>query len=678
IHNTNLTAVNSYFEQLAGEPFLLKVKFVDFDFNESIPFAVVTYTSSFGISGTLIYQGLGIYFGDIDTSSLELGDYYFSFNATKQYYENQTKVNLIHLKIIAQPLALEVPNTVINGIGNDYITCQINVTGALSGALISSVNISTNWFNPYTVIDHNNGTYSLNFSTWNLPSQGIIEYYTISIFANKTNYKETSRSITIEVFPIQTSIGVNKSVLFVDVGSVVDIKINYTVEGSGMLILGANCSVTWPGSYSLISDAQGFVLRLNTSGLAIDTYSALINMEKAAYETAYENIIIIINRIEIKVNTMNFQGFIEAFSGDSILLRLNLTEFGTELLIENATIFYSLWNLDMDREFGYGYFDYISNGIYELELTLPNMVGNYEVTLTISKVGTIYKQTEFSFNISIKERALPNYVFWVIIYGLLGIICIFGIIGLRSFVILPRKRKKESELLANTQRYKDIMNIDALYISQKNSGLCIYSKDYYYSPEEDQSTLLTGFIQAITILSKKAAGKETLEETPIILKDFKGVDSMIELDFKYFNFFIIDYKNIRTTFILKEKASERFKNQAAQFISDIDSELSEKLENWNGELSEFNKLIPSFLEESFYISYREWFKLNHTKFINRIKEEEKLSKMELRLLNVIISMTKEREEFYLDYAINSVHEKNKDKVIEALERLIELKVVIPS
>jgi hypothetical protein len=367
---------------------------------------------------------------------------------------------------------------------------------------------------------------------------------------------------------------------------------------------------------------------------------------------------------------MNFQGFIEAFSGDMILIKINLTESGTDILIDNATIFYS-W------EFGPGYFDFINNGIYELELKLPDLTGNYRVTLIISKEGTIYKQTEFSFNIAIKEHALPNYIFWFIIYGLLGIICIFGIIGLRTFVLLPMKRKKESELLANTQRYKDVMNIDAVFIAQRYSGLCIYSKDYYYTSEEDQNTLLTGFIQAITILSTKVAGKEESKEIPIISKDFKPIEKIIELDFKHFNFFISDYKNIRITFILKEKASEKFKSQTAQLLSDIDSELSDKLENWDGGLDEFTKIVPSLFEKNFHISYRELFKLNEIKFINRVKNEEKLSKMELRLLNVIISMTKEREEFYLENAVRSVDEKNKDKVIEALEALIELKVVIP-
>jgi hypothetical protein len=144
IHKTSIIAIDTYFERFAGDPLLLKVKFIDSDLNTSIAFATITYNSTFGSSGTMVYHGLGEYISEIDTNSLGLGDYYFSFNASKSYYQNQSSIDLIHLKIVAQPLALEVPKTVISGSGNDYISCQVNVTGAFSGTLITEpANIST-------------------------------------------------------------------------------------------------------------------------------------------------------------------------------------------------------------------------------------------------------------------------------------------------------------------------------------------------------------------------------------------------------------------------------------------------------------------------------------------------------------------------------------------------------
>jgi hypothetical protein len=74
----------------------------------------------------------------------------------------------------------------------------------------------------------------------------------------------------------------------------------------------------------------------------------------------------------------------------------------------------------------------------------------------------------------------------------------------------------------------------------------------------------------------------------------------------------------------------------------------------------------------------EYFKLNSSKEINRIKKEEELSKIESRLLNVITSMTIENELFYLQDSVDLIHEKKKELVIAALESLIEKGLLIPS
>ena len=673
-HYTNLTAIEEYFEVIAGDPLLIKVKFLDYDFNQTIDFASITYNTTFGMSGTMTYQGLGQYFVELDTSTLGLGDYYISFNATKKYYESQSIIDLIHIKIIAQSLALEVPHTAINAMANDYATCQVNVTGAISGALIWPVNLSTNWENSYTVIDHNNGTYLLNFSTWALPALGIIETFTVSIFANKSNYGMATGFIVITIYPIQTIVSVNTSIFNADINEIVDIKVNYTVESSGILIFGANCTVTWDNSYNIIPDVYGFTVRLNTINLSIDTYTAIIKLEKAGFATVYKTITVIINRMAIKVNTMGFQDSIEALIGELIILKINLTEPDTEIYVESATVFYE-W------EFGTGYFDYLGYGTYELELKLPeNIKGNHKMDLTISKEDSIYMTTEYSFIITITEKVeIPsNTLVWFIVYGLLGIIGIFGIISLRTYVYLPRKRKKESELLARTQRYKDVMNIEAILISIRKSGLNVYSKNYF-SLKKFQNELLSGFVQAITLISDEIIGEKNMEkfsiETP---EHLKGIEKIINLDFKYFNFLICDFKDIRIIFILKEKASERLKTQTAELLSALDLKFSHQFKNWGGILNEFNQSLPPLLDEYLHLYYKEYFKLNTLKEINRIKREGDLSKIELRLFNVIRSMIKDKEKFYLKDSIDLIHEKKKELVIEALESLIERGIIVPS
>ncbi|MFX1280799.1 MAG: hypothetical protein ACFFA3_15595 [Promethearchaeota archaeon] len=670
-HNTTLTAVDSYIERLAGDPCLIKVNYTDYDFKTYIPFATVTYNSTFGQSGVMDFIGTGPYILDLDTSDLELGDYYFSFNASKDFYQSQTSKNLIHLKIMAQPLTIEVPDSIITGMGNDYVSCRINVTGLYSSSLIWPVNITTDWENPYTVTDHNNGTYTLNFSTSNLPTRGMNESFTVKVFASKKFYGSASRFITMEIHPIQATIGVNNSIILTDLGDKIYFKVNYTEKGSMSLIDGAICSITWPDTYTITFEGQEFVICLDTSNLTIATYTAFIKLEKPGFETVYSSVTVYINRIEIKVQTIDFEDSIKASIGETLMIRINLTEMSTGFPIENASVFYSC-------KFGLGYFTYVSDGIYELELTLPKTIdGNYRVTLIILKEGSVYKTKEFSFFISISTIKKPDYTMWYIITGLVIILGILGIFSLRTYVVVPYRRKKQAELLAKTQRYKDIMNIEAIVISNRLSGLHIYSKSYYLI-KDHQNELLSGFIQAITLISSEIVGKERLEEIKIKSDKIKGVEKIIELDFKHFNFFISDYKDIRIIFILKEKASDRFKSIIAEFLSNLDGKFANKFKNWTGDLEEFSTVLPSLINKHFQLFYREHFKINPILNTNRISKDEELNKLEIRLLNVVISMTKNQEEFYLEDALETIHEKNRDKLIEALEALITKKILIPS
>ncbi|MFX1569271.1 MAG: hypothetical protein ACFFCV_12980 [Promethearchaeota archaeon] len=992
IHQTELTAINPYFELYQGDPLLIRVKFIDFNLNTSIPFATITYESSFSSSGDMIYQGLGIYFAEIDTNSLGLGDYYFSFNASKDFYQSQIKYNLIHLKIIPEPLVLELPKTAVSAIGNDYVICQINVTGSFSGSLIWPANVSTDWQNPYNVINHNNGTYSLNFSTSNIPGEGIIETFSVSIFANKTNYGTTTGFITIIVYPINTIVSVNRTIVDVYLNEIVDIQVNYSVEGSGSLITGANCSVDWPGLYNVSPDGDSYIISLNTATFSTDTYLATIKMEKAGYETAYKTITvivseqeinltvyinsqeimenslielyfkedinilvrafaieeekflsgglatfvsdnyeenltevspsyynatiridgnyfdpgintiyilyqqqnyttnlfsfqflvyaqeinltvhlnsqeimehslielyfkedinillrafaieeekflsgglatfvsdkydenltevsptyfnttiriesdkfnpgintiyllyqqqnyssgvfsfqfliheqdinlsvyintqkimenslievnfneeitlscrayaeieeiyldggkftfvsgtykknipisanfwfntsitiessnfslginyiyvefaqvnytseifafqIIVNQIEINVKTIGFEDPFETLQGKTILIQLNLTELESKIYIDNASIYYQC-------DFGNGYFDYVGNGIYELELKIPEgSKGNHKITLIISKEESIYQTREFSFIIAITSIPQPNYVFLYIIIGLILGLSILGILSLRAYVIVPAKRRKKAELLAKTQRFKDAMNVQGLVLSQRESGLALFTKSYY-ALESAKKDLLSGFIYAITTISQEFMQKEAVEELKLDKEKIEVIEKIIELDFQYFNFLICDYKSFRAVFILKEEASERLKKHAMNILINLDTPLAPLLDKWDGSLDKFEEIIPPTINKYCQLYYKEHFVLNKPKYINKVVAENDLNPMESRVLNVIKSMTQRVPEFYLIDVVEMVGEKNKDLVIVGIESIIEKNLIIPA
>jgi len=670
-HHSSLTAVTPSFEIVTGDPLLVKAKFTDIDTNSSITFATVKYNSTFGHSGTMFYQGSGIYLADIDTNSLGLGIYYISVNATTDYYENQSVSNLIQVNVIAQSLVLDVPHKVIEATANNYAICQVNVTGAISGAMIPNATLSTNWQKYYNYLDHNNGTYTLNFSTNNLPTQGIIETFSISVYANKTDYGETSSFITLTVYPIETIVNANASIINARVNNIYDIHLNFTNEESGLLIEGANYSVVWPSLFNIILDDQGIIVQLNTINLSIDTYTAIIKVEKLGFETSFKTITVVIDYIDFMIKPINFQDSLQITAGETNIIIIKLTDPYTDVPIDNASVFYS-W------EFGLGYFDYISNGTYELELKIPKEIkGNHKMTLIVSKQGSIYKTTEFSFIISAENPSQSNSLPWFVLAILITVISILGIISLRSYLIIPLKKKRESDLLAKTQRYKDTMNIETILISDRNSGLHLYSKSYSVL-KNYQNELLTGFIQAITLISNEIVGKENIEKISIKSDKYKDFEKIIELDFKHFNFFISDYRDYRIIFILKDKASERFKIKAAEFLSSIDQLASDKLKKWDGSVEVYNNMLPPLLEKHFHLSYREKFKINPVINISEVVKEGEFNKPGRRLINVIVSMTRVQEEFYLEDVLTTMHGKSKDKLIKALEKIITEQIIISS
>jgi len=777
-HHSNFTAINSYLEIIGGDPLLLKVKYIDSDLNDSIDFATVTYNSTYGGSGTMPYIGLGEYFAEIDTSSLNLTDYYFSFNATKTFYENQTVVNLIHLKIIAQPLALEVPSAAINAMANSYAICQVNVTGAISGVLLSGdANMTTDWDNHYQVINHANGTFTLNFSTIDIPTQGVLESFTITVFANKTDYGATTGFITLIVNPIQTIADANKSIVNAYLNEVIDLKVNYTIEGSSELISGANCSVEWQGASNIVSVADGFIISLDTNGLSINSYTALIKFEHVGYANAFKSLTIIIsgqnvnlkvvinsievsvnslvpfyynevitlscrayaaleqiylsggtitfinaqyeqslvkydnswfntsipiststfslginyvyiefqqdnyttttfsfqilvNQIEFDVQTIGFQDSIEVNTGEKIQIRINLTESGTTDFIENATISYR-W------DYGVGEFEEVGNGIYEIELVIPeNIGGNYKITLIISKEGTVYKSTESSFLLAIKVAEFPVFIIWITIIISAAIISVLGMLSLRAYVILPKRRGREAELISKVQVYKDVWNIRAVILIHKLSGLPIYSKDISIMGMDHDSTLISGFIQAITAFSESLVDKE-FKTYSKLATDYEYLKTIIDLDFKFFQLLVCDFEAIRVLLILRDSASERLKKQLYLLASVIYSQFSKQINKFSGSLSHIHNELQDIINQLLFLHYNGEFEITPNRnYYNSILESGELTNLERRLINVISSMIKINKTFTLKAVIDLIDEIDENLVLEALNSLISRKIIL--
>ncbi len=322
----------------------------------------------------------------------------------------------------------------------------------------------------------------------------------------------------------------------------------------------------------------------------------------------------------------------------------------------------------------------LSGGIYTIEFStiFYNGTGTYRLMFEFTAIG--YEPQLHIYQFEVMEPPVlpesPNYFLWALLFASIGIGAIFGILSLRSYVLLPLKRKKEAELLSRTQKFRDLKNIQAIVVIHKLSGIPIFSKSYSIL-EKHKKELFSGFIQAITMIGEEFVEKEVTKPEIAHPEKGYGVQKMIELNFKQFYCLIVDVEDIRVVFILKEKSSDRLKSEISNLVLALNLKLSKELENWDGALDDFEILVPEILNEYFELYYKESFKLSSTINLITLKKEKRLTKMEMRVINVIQSMSTGNIVADLNNIVELVSEENKSLIIEAIESLIEQKIIIP-
>ena len=74
--------------------------------------------------------------------------------------------------------------------------------------------------------------------------------------------------------------------------------------------------------------------------------------------------------------------------------------------------------------------------------------------------------------------------------------------------------------------------------------------------KNQNETIISGFIQAISLFSESLVDEDTLLTKKIDAQD-KYLKNVFELDFKYFYLLICEYEAIRTILIIKERSSSK-------------------------------------------------------------------------------------------------------------------------
>ncbi|MFX0038356.1 MAG: hypothetical protein ACFFAB_03345, partial [Candidatus Heimdallarchaeota archaeon] len=453
------------------------------------------------------------------------------------------------------------------------------------------------------------------------------------------------------------------------VGDIIPLRVYLRDAETGQSIPDAIISYNWTMGTNYLADAALGIYEsiLDTSELGgYGLYNIVIHSNKIGFIDS--NLTLFINLGE-NTNLQRLESDSEIVIHEKSTIRfLYYSEFDDEG-IPNALVTVNITNPDF-----YTILD-LSEGIYSIEFNTEfyNHTGVYRLIFEFSAIGYEPQLHIYQFELVDPPR-IPqgSYIWlWAILFASLGVGAIFAALSLRSYVLLPRRRKKEAELLAKTQRFKDLKNIQAIVIIHKLSGIPIFSKSYSIL-EKHKKELFSGFIQAITTI-----GEEFVQKEIAGTEKAYGIEKMIELDFKQFYCLIADIGEIRTVFILKTKSSERLKNQISNLVLALNLKLSKELENWDGSLDDFEIMVPQIINEYFELYYKESFRLTSDINLIKMKKEKKLTKMEMRVVNVLQSMAKDNLIADINSTVELVHEENKDLIIEAIENLIKQKIIIP-
>jgi hypothetical protein len=335
----------------------------------------------------------------------------------------------------------------------------------------------------------------------------------------------------------------------------------------------------------------------------------------------------------------------------------------------------------------YPEFQYAKDEGFDIKSLIPL---NENLTLSIS----LYLADEFKLDkvivVSIDDiylnlsyiEYLPSYevsatTFWIIISILLVALSILSALSVRSYVLEPRKKRKETFLILQTQKFKDIRNIQAIILMHKSSGLPIFTQNYS-TLLKGKNTLFSGFIQAISIIGEEISRGKGPKIEKIKPNNKISVQKVIELDLKQFHCLILDIEELRCVLILKDKSSKRLKQLMLHFTLELYLKISDQLENWKNDLNYYTNVIPSIINEYFELRYKNYFKMsNAEQDIHNLKKKYKLSRIQCRVLNSIQTLLKDKKYFRIMDIIENFSEKSENEIIFTIESLIEQSLIVP-
>ncbi|MFX0010147.1 MAG: hypothetical protein ACFE9R_07525, partial [Candidatus Hermodarchaeota archaeon] len=172
IYHDSLLKISNYHASnklmtFSGEYVIIKVNYTDLYTGNGIDNADISYIvhNDTIIEGSMIYQGGGIYFAEINTENLQIGSYNITFSATKAYYQSHYDIKLFELEIQLYTTLIRIDYPTFTQMNENISISFIykdSYDNGISGAEIN-LDISQEFINFIT--DFGNGSYLVSFSS---------------------------------------------------------------------------------------------------------------------------------------------------------------------------------------------------------------------------------------------------------------------------------------------------------------------------------------------------------------------------------------------------------------------------------------------------------------------------------------------------------------------------------
>ena len=259
---------------------------------------------------------------------------------------------------------------------------------------------------------------------------------------------------------------------------------------------------------------------------------------------------------------------------------------------------------------------------------------SYEIPLNWTEgtyLGKVYwnnhtdigmKSQEFQITIAPIPFTLEPWMTTVIIISIIG----FSVAGIMSYRTIKSFRDKKIE--GKQKLYNsciDILNLDYLMVSDKRSGLNVYTQNY--TEKEIDAALISGFLQAIHSFGIELIKVE--DQSQIIKLEYK--DSIVLMS---------EFVNVRLILIMKERPSRFFLYSIEELTYDLYKNYGTMIDSFNGDVKKFQP-IENLLKDHLHVSFI---------YPLRITAIEKLDKMRIT----------QNERFYINKAVSWMKTNNQD------------------